>query len=59
LAAFLHPWFHRTDLALVRKGFELEQRIKREGGLKCQVKYWTMGWEIEEYYSEGGIARQL
>ncbi|KAL7410135.1 phosphatase phospho-type [Mrakia frigida] len=48
-----------TDLALVRKGFELEQRIKKEGGLKCQVKYWTMGWEIEEHYAEGGIARQL
>lgn len=41
----------KGDLALVRKGFELEGRVAREGkarGLKCDVKYWTQAWEIEE-----------
>jgi pyridoxal phosphate phosphatase PHOSPHO2 len=36
------------DLALVRKGFTLEERIREEGGLKCEVKYWTQAWEIDE-----------
>ncbi|KAJ9111438.1 hypothetical protein QFC19_001207 [Naganishia cerealis] len=39
------------DLCLVRKGFELDLRIKEEGksaGLKADVKYWTGAWEIDE-----------
>ncbi|CED84959.1 Predicted haloacid dehalogenase-like hydrolase [Phaffia rhodozyma] len=50
------------DLALVRTHKELEERIAKEGasaGLKCQVKYWGMGWEIEEYFGPGGIGREF
>ncbi|WWC91767.1 uncharacterized protein L201_006714 [Kwoniella dendrophila CBS 6074] len=39
------------DLALVRKGLELDQRVKEEGekeGLKLQVKYWEQAWQIDE-----------
>jgi pyridoxal phosphate phosphatase PHOSPHO2 len=39
------------DLALVRKGFELDIRIREEGlkeGLKCEVKLWEQAWQIEE-----------
>jgi hypothetical protein len=39
------------DLCLVRKGFELDLRIKEEGksaGLKAGVKYWTGAWEVDE-----------
>lgn len=42
---------NRQDLCLVRKGFELDLRIKEEGksaGLKAGVKYWTGAWEIDE-----------
>jgi hypothetical protein len=49
-----------NDLALVREDRELQTRIAKEGttaGLKCRVEYWGMGWEVEEFYAEGGIAR--
>lgn len=52
----------RNDIAFVRTHKELEVRVKEEGakeGLKAQVKYWGMAWEIEEYFGEGGIARSL
>jgi hypothetical protein len=52
----------RNDIAFVRTDKELEVRVREEGakeGLRCQVKYWGMGWEIEEYFGEGGVARQL
>lgn len=52
----------RNDIAFVRTDKELEVRVREEGakeGLRCQVKYWSMAWEIEEYFGEGGIARQL
>lgn len=42
----------RQDLALVRKDMELHARIKNEAkdaGLKCQVKYWTGAWEVDEW----------
>jgi pyridoxal phosphate phosphatase PHOSPHO2 len=43
------------DLALVRKGFELDERIREEGkkaGLKVDVKRWEQAWQIDEYFRE-------
>jgi len=40
------------DSTLVRKGFELDERVKREGegrGLKVEVKLWEQAWEIDEW----------
>lgn len=39
------------DLGLVRKGFELEDRVREEGGrmgLKVEVKLWEQAWQIDE-----------
>lgn len=39
------------DLGLVRKGMELDERIREEGsrvGLKVDVKKWEQAWQIEE-----------
>lgn len=38
------------DLALVRRGKALEERVKKEGGLACEVKYWSMADEIERVF---------
>ena len=41
----------KGDLALVRKGFELEGRVREEGkrfGLNVDVKYWEQAWQIDE-----------
>lgn len=43
------------DLALVRKGMELDERIREEGarvGLQVGVKKWEGAWQIEEYFEE-------
>lgn len=43
------------DIAFVRRGRGLEERVQKEGpsqGLKCQVKYWSDAWEIEEYFAQ-------
>jgi pyridoxal phosphate phosphatase PHOSPHO2 len=43
---------YRQDIAFVRKDMELAGRIKEEGaslGLKCQVRYWSGAWEIDEW----------
>ena len=45
------PLFNRQDICLVRKGYELEGRIKEEAkekGLKAKVVYWSAAWEIDE-----------
>ncbi|KAK8853277.1 hypothetical protein IAR55_003981 [Kwoniella newhampshirensis] len=42
----------KGDLACVRKGLELDKRIKEEGekaGLKVDVKYWEQAWQIDEW----------
>ncbi|KAG7530768.1 hypothetical protein FFLO_04810 [Filobasidium floriforme] len=41
----------KQDVCLVRKGYELEGRIKSEAqekGLKAEVVYWSAAWEIDE-----------
>ncbi|KAE8539463.1 hypothetical protein D1P53_004564 [Cryptococcus gattii VGV] len=43
------------DLALVRKGLELDERVKKEGqqcGLKVDVKFWEQAWQIDEHFQE-------
>lgn len=40
------------DLALVRKGFELDERVREEGareGLKVDVRLWEQAWQIDEW----------
>lgn len=39
-----------NDVALVRNDKGLERRIRQEGGVKCQVRYWTGAWEVEELF---------
>ncbi|KAF8919834.1 phosphatase phospho-type [Mucidula mucida] len=39
------------DLVLCRTMRGLQRRITKEGGLKCQIKYWEGAWEIEELYA--------
>ncbi len=39
-------------MALVRKGFELDERVREEGermGLKAEVKLWEQAWQIDEW----------
>jgi hypothetical protein len=39
------------DVCLVRKGYELEGRIREEAkekGLKAKVEYWSAAWEVDE-----------
>lgn len=43
------------DIALVRTGRGLEKRIAEEGekeGLKCEIRYWSAAWEVEELFRE-------
>ena len=45
------------DWGLVRKGMELDGRIKQEGaeqGLKVEVKRWSQAWEIDEWVESLG-----
>jgi len=39
------------DTILCRSFGGLHKRIAREGGTKCQVKYWTGAWEVEEIFN--------
>lgn len=39
------------DTILCRSFGGLHKRIAREGGMKCQVKYWTGAWEVEEIFN--------
>ncbi|KAJ7079157.1 phosphatase phospho-type [Mycena belliarum] len=39
------------DMLLCRTFGGLHKRIAREGGLKCEVKYWTGAWEVEEIFN--------
>ncbi|GAA97050.1 hypothetical protein E5Q_03725 [Mixia osmundae IAM 14324] len=39
------------DLALVRTGRELQRRIAREGGTRCEIKYWGGAWEVEQIFN--------
>ena len=34
------------DVALVRRGKGLERRIQQDGGVTCEVRYWTGAWEV-------------
>jgi pyridoxal phosphate phosphatase PHOSPHO2 len=39
------------DWGLVRKGMELDERVRVEGercGLKVEVKKWEQAWQVEE-----------
>ncbi|KAJ7703001.1 phosphatase phospho-type [Mycena rosella] len=40
------------DMLLCRTFGGLHKRIARDGGLKCQVKYWTGAWEVEEIFNK-------
>jgi pyridoxal phosphate phosphatase PHOSPHO2 len=43
------------DIAFVRQGFELEERVKQEGakcGCKVDVKLWEQAWQIDEYFKQ-------
>ena len=42
----------RCDLVLCRKFRGLESRIAKEGGLKCDIKYWAGAWEAEEFINQ-------
>ncbi|KAF8623090.1 hypothetical protein AX15_006501 [Amanita polypyramis BW_CC] len=39
------------DQVLCRNLRGLSRRIAREGGLQCQVKYWSEAWEVEEIFT--------
>jgi len=44
--------FREQDVALVRRGRALEQRVGREGDrLRAQVKFWAGAWEVEEVFN--------
>ena len=46
---------NRQDVALVRVGRGLQERIEKEGeaaGLKAQVKLWAGAWEVEELFPQ-------
>lgn len=38
------------DMVLCRSFRGLQKRINKEGGLKCQIKYWGGAWEVEEIF---------
>ncbi|KAJ7217861.1 phosphatase phospho-type [Mycena pura] len=40
------------DMLLCRSFGGLHKRIAKEGGLKCEVKYWTGAWEVEEIFKK-------
>jgi len=43
------------DMVLCRKCRGLEKRIMKDGekeGLRCQVKYWSDAWEVEEIFGK-------
>ncbi|PAV18774.1 hypothetical protein PNOK_0561700 [Pyrrhoderma noxium] len=40
------------DTVLCRTYRGLQRRIEKEGGLKCQAKYWGGAWEIEEIFNQ-------
>jgi len=43
------------DIAFVRQGMELDERIKHEGekcGAKVDVKLWEQAWQIDEYFKQ-------
>jgi len=40
------------DILLCRRHRGLEQKIAKLGGLKCQVKYWSGAWEVEEIFTK-------
>lgn len=43
------------DLGLVRKNYELEKRIEREGkekGCKIDVTLWDQAWIVDEVFSK-------
>ena len=43
------------DIAFVRQGMELDERIKNEGekcGAKVDVKLWEQAWQIDEYFKQ-------
>lgn len=42
----------KNDIALVRKGMGLERRIRDEGGVQCDVRYWKNAWEVSCYEGE-------
>jgi pyridoxal phosphate phosphatase PHOSPHO2 len=45
----------KEDIAFVRQGFELEERVKNEGGkqgAKIDVKLWEQAWQIDEYFKQ-------
>lgn len=39
------------DMVLCRSFRGLQKRINKEGGLKCQIKYWGGAWEVEEIFN--------
>lgn len=45
----------KGDVACVRKGFELQGRVEREGkenGCEVEVKLWDQAWIIDEIFSQ-------
>lgn len=45
--------YHRQDVALVRVGRGLQERIEKEGkerGMKARVRLWAGAWEVEEMF---------
>lgn len=45
----------KGDIAFVRQGFELDERVKNEGekcGAKIDVKLWEQAWQIDEYFQQ-------
>jgi pyridoxal phosphate phosphatase PHOSPHO2 len=44
---------HSQDVILCRRFRGLEKKIAaHQGEVKCQVKYWTGAWEVEEILGE-------
>lgn len=37
-----------NDIAFVRRNRGLAKRILEEGGIQCQVRYWSGAWEAEQ-----------
>ncbi|KAH8119095.1 phosphatase phospho-type [Phellopilus nigrolimitatus] len=42
----------KQDMVLCRSYRGLQQRIGKEGGVKCAIKYWGGAWEVEEIFGQ-------
>ena len=48
-----------NDIAWVRRHRGLARRILEEGGVRCQVRYWTGAWEAEQLLQLLAVQQQI